>query len=96
MLHLIFQSPIEAAIFERIDPDDVIVFLENAVLRVLQNSSISGRLIQLVNISRLCVLSDDMVMRGITHEELISGLEVISYTELVELAVDNTVVHSWT
>ena len=41
MLHLIFQSPIEIAILERIDSGDDVVFLENSVLRILQNGSLS-------------------------------------------------------
>lgn len=96
MLHLIFQSPIETAILERIDPEDVVVFLENAVLRVLQNSSISDALKQQLRSNRLCVLSDDISIRGIAKDELIEELEVIDYAGLVELTVNNAVVQSWT
>ncbi|MDP1665434.1 MAG: sulfurtransferase complex subunit TusB [Methylobacter sp.] len=96
MLHLIFQSPIETAILERIDSGDVVVFLENAVLRVLQNSSISDTLTHQLSNNRLCVLSDDIAIRGITLDELINGLEVIDYAELVELTVNNPVIQSWT
>ncbi|MGZ8919321.1 MAG: sulfurtransferase complex subunit TusB [Methylobacter sp.] len=96
MLHLVFQSPIETAILERIDPEDVVVFLENSVLRVLQNSSISGVLKQQLSSNRLCVLSDDIAIRGIAKDELIEELEVIDYAELVELTVNNAVIQSWT
>ncbi|MDO9270979.1 MAG: sulfurtransferase complex subunit TusB [Methylobacter sp.] len=96
MLHLIFQSPIETAILERIDSGDVVVFLENAVLRVLQNSSISDTLARQLDNNRLCVLSDDIAIRGITLDELINGLEVIDYAGLVELTVNNPVIQSWT
>lgn len=96
MLHFIFQSPIETAILERIDSGDIVVFLENAVLRVLQNSSISDTLTHQLSNNRLCVLSDDIAIRGITLDELISGLEVIDYAGLVELTVNNPVIQSWT
>ncbi len=96
MLHLIFQSPIETAILERIDPEDVVVFLENAVLRVLQNSSISATLKQQLSSNRLYVLSDDIAIRGIARDELIEELEVIDYAGLVELTVNNAVIQSWT
>jgi len=96
VLHLIFQSPIEAAILERIDSGDVVVFLENAVLRVLQNSSINDTLTRQLDSNRLCVLSDDIAIRGITLDELVKGLEVIDYAELVELTVNNPVIQSWT
>ena len=65
MLHLIFQSPIDRAILERIDSDDEVVFLENAVLRILQNGSISGTLTGLLKQNRLCVLADDIEAREI-------------------------------
>lgn len=96
MLHLIFQSPIETAIFERIDSGDVVVFLENAVLRTLQNSSISDTLTQQLDSNRLCVLSDDIAVRGIALDELVKGIEVIDYAGLVELTVNNPVIQSWT
>ncbi len=95
MLHLIFQSPIEAAILERIDSGDVVVFLENAVLRTLQNSAISATLTQQLGSNRLCVLSDDIAVRGIVPNELVKGVEVIDYAGLVELAVNSPAIQSW-
>lgn len=95
MLHLIFQSPIEAAILERIDSGDVVVFLENAVLRVIQNSDISDTLTQQLGSNRLCVLSDDIAVRGIVPNELVKGIEVIDYAGLVELTANNPVIQSW-
>lgn len=96
MLHLVFQSPIENALLQRFDPGDVVVFLENAVLRILQTGALESALIPLVNSNRLCVLMDDIVVRGIAADELIKGFEVIDYAELVELTVNNPVIQSWT
>ncbi|WP_340122684.1 sulfurtransferase complex subunit TusB [Methylobacter svalbardensis] len=96
MLHLIFQSPIETAVLERIDSGDVVVFLENAVLRVYQHSNISDALSKQLSSNRLCVLSDDITVRGIIADELVKGIEVINYAELVELTVNNPVIQSWT
>lgn len=96
MLHLIFQSPIEVAVLERIESGDVVVFLENAVLCVLQNSAISDALTRQLGKNRFCVLSDDIAIRGIITDELVKGLEVIDYAGLVELATDNPVIQSWT
>lgn len=95
MLHLIFQSPIEAAILKRIDSGDVVVFLENAVLQTLQNSVIGITLTQQLGSNRLCVLSDDIAVRGISPDELVKGIEMIDYAGLVELTVDNPVIQSW-
>jgi len=96
VLHLIFQSPIETAVLKRIAPGDAAVFLENSVLRILQDSDISDTLTQSLNNNRLYVLSDDLAARGITLDQLVKGVEAIDYPGLVELAVNNPVIQSWT
>jgi tRNA 2-thiouridine synthesizing protein B len=95
MLHLISQSPIETAILERIDSGDVVIFLENALLRILKTGSLSKALTLLLDRSRLCVLGDDLMTRGIRPEELVHGIEVIDYAEFVELTVINRLIQSW-
>jgi tRNA 2-thiouridine synthesizing protein B len=95
MLHLIFQSPIETAVLERIEPGDVAVFLENSVFRILQNNFSADKLMQQLGRNRLCVLSEDLKIRGIEAGNLIKGIEVIDYAELVELTVNNQVIQSW-
>ncbi|MDD2661706.1 MAG: sulfurtransferase complex subunit TusB [Methylococcales bacterium] len=95
MLHLIFQPSIEAAILKRIDAGDVAVFLDNAVLRTLQNSDISSLLTQQLAGNRLCVLLDDISVRGIIPNELVKGIEVIDYAGLVELTASHPVIQSW-
>jgi tRNA 2-thiouridine synthesizing protein B len=95
VLHLVFQSPIEIAVLERIEAGDVVVFLENAVLRILRNGLLSASLTQLLGTSRLCVLSEDVAVRGIAIDELIDGIDIIDYAGLVELAVNNHVIQSW-
>jgi tRNA 2-thiouridine synthesizing protein B len=95
MLHLIFQSPIETAILERVDSGDDVVFLENSVLRILQNGGLSGILAELLKQTRFYVLAEEIEIRGITAEELVTGIEVIDYAELVRLTVKNAVIQSW-
>ncbi|MEF3073994.1 sulfurtransferase complex subunit TusB [Methylobacter sp. Wu1] len=95
MLHLIFQSPIEVAVLERIELGDAVVFLENAVLRLLKNGLLSEKLTQLLSTNRLCVLSEDVAVRGIAADELVEGIDIIDYAGLAELTVDNHVIQSW-
>jgi tRNA 2-thiouridine synthesizing protein B len=95
VLHLVFQSPIETAVLERIEAGDVVVFLENAVLRILRNGLLSASLTQLLDTPRLCVLSEDVAVRGIAADELVEGIDIIDYAGLVELAVNNHVIQSW-
>jgi tRNA 2-thiouridine synthesizing protein B len=95
MLHLISQSPIETAILGRIDPGDDVVFLEDSVLRILQEGSLGDALTRLLDDSRLYALSEDIQVRGIISDELVTGIEVINYAGLVALAVKNPVIQSW-
>jgi tRNA 2-thiouridine synthesizing protein B len=95
MLHLIFQTPSETALFDRIDSGDIAVFLENSVLGLLQNSTLADLLMQQLNDKRLCVLADDLLTRGIATDDLVKGIEVIDYPGLVELTIKNPVIQSW-
>lgn len=95
MLHLIFQSPVDLAILERIDSGDDVVFLESAVLRILQNGNLSETLMHLLTQNRLCVLVEDIEVRGIAANELVNGIDVIDYSELVKLTIKNPVIQSW-
>jgi tRNA 2-thiouridine synthesizing protein B len=95
VLHLIFQSPIDIAVLERMASGDVAVFLESAVLGVLQKGKFADAIADKLNTNRLCVLSEDMAIRGILEAELITGLEVIDYSGLVNLTVENPLITSW-
>ena len=95
MLHLIFQSPIDIAILERIDSGNDVVFLENSVLRILKKGSLNDTLAKLLNRNRLCVLVNEIEVRGIAADELVNGIEIIDYSELVRLTVKNPVIQSW-
>jgi sulfur relay protein TusB/DsrH len=96
MLHLIFQSPIELALLERIVSGDDVVFLENAVLRILEKGSLSDSLRQCLNQNQLYVLGNDLDVRGILFSELVTGIQVIDYKDLVALTIKNPVIQSWT
>jgi len=95
MLHLISSSPIALAVFERIDSGSSIVFLENAVLRILRNGQLSGRLTGMLADHHLYALSADLMIRGIETEQIVEGIEVIDYTGLVELTVAHPLIQSW-
>ena len=95
MLHLIFQSPIDSAVLERMADGDVAVFMESAVLGVLQTARQANVLADKLNSNRLCVLAEDMLTRGILESELLAGLEVIDYPGLVQLTVEHPLISSW-
>ena len=71
------------------------VFLEKSVVHLLQNGKLQDSLDSLLARGRLYVLSDDIVVRGITSDELVKGIEVVDYSGLVALTVKNPVIQSW-
>ena len=96
MLHLIFQSTVDSALLQRIDSGDDVVFLENAVFRVIKQGLSSVELQSLVKDRiYLHVLDVELETRGIDKKELIAGIEVIDYTGLVRLTEKNKVVRTW-
>ena len=95
MLHLIFQSPVQTATLERMATGDVAVFMESAVLSLMQNSNFADAISNKLNTNRLYALSEDMVIRGIQPSELVSGLEVVDYAGLVVLTTENPLICSW-
>ena len=95
MLHLIFQSPIETAVLERTEAGDAVVFIGNSVVMTLRQGVLAERLATLTQSRLLYVLSDDIVMRGIAHEALVAGVDVIDYSGLVALTLEHKVIQSW-
>jgi len=96
MLHLISQSPIDSALLARLCAGDDVVFLENALLRLLNTGELNSVLSALLNTQQLYVLADHLAVRGISAEELVQGISVIDYAQFVALTVKNPVIHSWT
>ncbi len=89
MLHLLFLSPIPDAILARVDAKDALVFLENAVLALLQNNAL------LMN-KQCYVLATDLAVRGINVDELPPNIHVIDYADFVALSVKHPIAQSWT
>lgn len=96
MLHLIFQSPIELSVLQRIAKEDDVVCLENTVFRLNKDSVISNELQRMLsNKIHLYVLGDELETRGIQVDELINGIEIIDYSDLVKLTEKNKVTRTW-
>ena len=95
MLHLVFQSPLQAAVLERIGSGDAVLFLENAVLCLLKNGRCHSQLTQMLTSNSLFVLISDIETRGMTVEELVEGIGVIDYSQWVVLTTQYQPVQSW-
>jgi len=95
MLHLITQSPINEAIFQRLGAGDDVLFLDKAVLNLLQKGSLSKTLTSLLDQHQLYALADDLELRGIGSAELLKGLKTIDYADFVKLTVKNPLIQTW-
>ena len=96
MLHLIYQSPLETSIIQRIESGDDVVFFENAVFRV-NNGCVQRTELEkmLANNVHLYVLSDELEIRGVKTDELALGIAVIDYSGLVALTEKNKTIRTW-
>ncbi len=96
MLHLVYQSPVEDSVIQRIESGDDVVFFENAIFRVNKKSLQSTELEQmLANNVHLYVLNDELVIRGVNTDELVLGIAVIDYPGLVALTEKNKIIRTW-
>ena len=96
MLHLLSQSPLPAAIIERIGSGDDVVLLDSAACSVLvghQGNLLLGRLIAAG--CRVFVLQEMSQVYGIEPERIMADVKPVDYTGLVELTVRHPVIHSW-
>ena len=95
MLHLIAQSPIDCAIFQRLGAGDDLLFLDKAVLNLLQKGQLNKTLTALLVQHQIYALANDLEVRGIIPEELLKGIIVIDYAYFVELSVKNSLIQTW-
>ena len=96
MLHLIFQSPFDSVLLQRIAGSDDVVFLENATFQLNKQGLLNTELQKILkNGTHLYVLGIELETRGIQADELDSGIKVIDYSGLVELTEKNKLIRTW-
>lgn len=95
MLHLIYQSPLESATLQRIACGDSLLFMENALFRLLKTGSQALELKKIVSTHSLFVLQDEIEIRGIECSELITGIKIINYEGFVNLTLEHALIQTW-
>lgn len=95
MLHLIYQSPLEIATLQRIGDNDSVLFLENALFQLLKKGYSERLLTENLTSQSLFVLDDEIQLRGIQKDELITTIEVIQYEGFVHLTLENPLIQTW-
>ncbi|MCK5729049.1 MAG: sulfurtransferase complex subunit TusB [Methylococcales bacterium] len=95
MLHLIYQSPLEIATLQRIGDNDSVLFLENSLFQLLKKGCSERLLTENLSSQSLFVLDDEIQLRGIQKDELITTIEVIHYEDFVHLTLENPLIQTW-
>ena len=95
MLHLIYQSPLESATLQRIAINDSVLFMENALFRLLKSSKNARELESMSTRHSLFVLGEEIEIRGIHPNELTIGIKVIDYPGFVTLTLNHRLIQTW-
>lgn len=95
MLHLVFNLANNSILTRLYHSNSVVVFLDNAVISLLNNSIFENHLVDLINVSACYVLDEDLLCRGISKDDLIKGIICIDNTELVKMTIAHTPIYTW-
>jgi tRNA 2-thiouridine synthesizing protein B len=83
------------AILERLVTGDTVIFIENAVITLLQQGKMHAFLRQLTKKAHCYVLEPDLLVRGIAVQTIVPGIEAIEYAGFVELTVEHSHIQTW-
>ncbi len=96
MLHLIAEDSLSQAVVERIAAGDDVVLQAGSIWSALighqDNCNIDALLLKPCQVY---AMQDLLQANGMTGGQLLNGVVVIDYPELVELTVNNPVIHTW-
>jgi tRNA 2-thiouridine synthesizing protein B len=99
MLHVVSQSFSEPESLQRLlsrtAEGHTLLLIENATYMAIRNSAAAQRLQACLPALTVYALEADLAARGITQDELMAGVVVVDYGGFVDLAVANSVIHSW-
>lgn len=95
MLHLVFDFS-DKTILQRVQSASCVIFLNNAVLKLVKNSRFETDLNALVKMTPCYVLNDDLILRGLESDLILNNIEVVDYAKFVQLTIENTPIQTWT
>lgn len=96
MLHCLTENNLSQAVADRIASGDCLVLQSGATWTALDGHTDNGKLLALLQ--RGCgvhALRDMLEASGIQADQLLPGVTVIDYPELVELTIQHSVIHTW-
>ncbi|MCK9607603.1 MAG: DsrH/TusB family sulfur relay protein [Methylomonas sp.] len=96
MLHLIAENTLSQTVVARISNGDDVVLQAGAVWAAFLGHRDNPKLSELL--SKGCsvyALSDVLAMNGMSHQQLLAGVQPLEYVHLVALTIKNPVIHTW-
>ncbi len=99
VLHLVNRSPGEtqalAQCLDRAGEGDAILLMQSGVYAAMKHSALASRMEQSIRKVNIHVLAPDLAARGIAAEEVMKGIELISYEGFVNLSISHGPILSW-
>jgi tRNA 2-thiouridine synthesizing protein B len=99
MLHTVNKSPFERNTLQSClrlaKKGSAILLIEDGVYAALEQSTLSAQIKDQKDNFEFFVLGPDMIVRGISEEPLIDGIEVVDYSGFVDLVAKYDSVQSW-
>lgn len=94
MLHLVFDLQ-NAIVLERLHNQAGVIFLNNAVFKLLKNSLFQIIITDLSMTTPCYVLNEDLILRGIENDLILENITPIDYTQFVKLTLEHTPIQTW-
>lgn len=95
MLHIISTGSAHDVLLERIDPDDALLFIADAVLCLQKNSQAAKVLAAFCQPAHCYVLEADLLARGLAAAEILVEIQLVDYQGFVALTEQYEVIKTW-
>ncbi len=79
----------------RIGPKGAVLLIEDAVYAVKSNSQSASVIASHLPRLTVCAITSDLMLRGISKEEILAGVTLVDYDGFVDLAVNNEGLQFW-
>ena len=98
LLHTVNKSPFEKNALDtclRIAvKGSSVLLIEDGVYGAMRGTSLSARLSEAGNSLQLYVLGPDLTARGLSHDDILDGIDVVDYDGFVDLVIAHDAVHA--
>ena len=98
-LHTVNKSPFERSTLQtclgHAQAGDSVLLIEDAVYAAVAGNAFAPKLTDMADSVKVFALGPDLKARGMDPAAVTGGVSVIDYDGFVDLAAENSTVHSW-